>query len=159
MSLERPESDTTVVAIRFEHRDEALGVGTSAPRLSWQVRTEDPAWQQTAYEVELDGAIAVRVEAAEQVLVPWPFEPLPSRARATVRIRVANGERWSDWSVPATVETGLLHPDDWIARFITPATMAPWTRPPRSSSGRSRCAPAWSVPASTRPPTVSTPPP
>ncbi|MDQ0954394.1 alpha-L-rhamnosidase [Streptomyces phaeochromogenes] len=120
MSLERPESDTTVVAIRFEHRDEALGVGTSAPRLSWQVRTEDPAWQQTAYEVELDGAVAVRVEAAEQVLVPWPFEPLPSRARATVRIRVANGERWSDWSVPATVETGLLHPDDWIARFITP---------------------------------------
>lgn len=120
MSLERPEPDTTVVAIRFEHREDALGVGTPEPRLSWQVRTDDPAWRQTAYEVELDGATTVRVESAEQVLVPWPFASLPSRGRASVRIRVASGTRWSDWSAPATVETGLLHPGDWTARFITP---------------------------------------
>jgi alpha-L-rhamnosidase len=120
MSLERPEPDTTVVGLRFEHREDALGVGTPEPRLSWQIRTDDPAWRQTAYEVELDGATTVRVESAEQVLVPWPFAPLPSRGRASVRIRVASGTCWSDWSAPADVETGLLRPDDWTARFITP---------------------------------------
>ncbi|WP_330286851.1 family 78 glycoside hydrolase catalytic domain [Streptomyces sp. NBC_00576] len=121
MTLEHPEPSTTVVAIRFEHRDDPLGVGTSAPRLSWQVRTDDSAWRQTAYEVELDGATAVQIHSAEQVLVPWPFQPLPSRTLATVRIRVASEDGgWSDWSAPATVETGLLHPHDWSARFISP---------------------------------------
>ncbi|MDX3452293.1 family 78 glycoside hydrolase catalytic domain [Streptomyces sp. ME02-8801-2C] len=121
MAVKHPEPrDTTVAAIRFEHRDDPLGVGSPAPRLSWQVRTDDPGWHQTAYEVELDGVTAVRVESAEQILVPWPFEPLPSRTRATVRIRVASENAWSGWSAPATVETGLLHPRDWSARFITP---------------------------------------
>ena len=120
MGLERPEPDTTVVSVRFEHREDALGVGTPEPRLSWQVRTDDPAWRQTAYEVELDGGTTARVESDEQVLVPWPFAPLASRSSASVRIRVASATRWSDWSAPAAVETGLLRPDDWTARFITP---------------------------------------
>ncbi|WP_431917499.1 family 78 glycoside hydrolase catalytic domain [Amycolatopsis tucumanensis] len=108
----------TVTAVRFEHHDVALGIGTGTPRLSWQVRTDDPDWSQTAYEVELNGSTTVRVESAEQVLVPWPFEPLPSRTRATVRVRVGD-----EWSEPATVETGLLHPEDWSARFISPRTI------------------------------------
>ncbi|WP_405813401.1 glycoside hydrolase family 78 protein [Streptomyces sp. NBC_01390] len=120
MTLRHPEPSTTVAAIRFEHRDRPLGVGVPTPRLSWQVRTDDPGWRQTAYEVELDGAEVVRVESPEQILVPWPFEPLRSRAQATVRIRVASGEKWSGWSDPATVETGLLRPENWEARFITP---------------------------------------
>ncbi len=116
----------SVSPVRFEHRDLhgdlALGIGTATPRLSWQVTTADPAWTQTAYELELDGT-TVRVASADRVLVPWPFEPLTSRARAAVRVRVADGERWSEWSAPATVETGLLAPDDWTARFVSPATL------------------------------------
>ncbi|GAA4525128.1 family 78 glycoside hydrolase catalytic domain [Amycolatopsis samaneae] len=123
-----------VTRVRFDHHEHALGVGTASPRLSWQVRAEEPGWAQTAYEAELcrcvpgdgerhepNGHTVVRVDSAEQVLVPWPFAPLASRARAAVRIRVAAGERWSDWSAPSTVETGLLAPDDWAARFVTPA--------------------------------------
>jgi alpha-L-rhamnosidase len=113
----------SVGPIRFEHGDTALGIGTAAPRLSWQVRTEDPAWSQTAYELELDGNTIARVESAEQVLVPWPFEPLGSRARASVRVRVASGETWSGWSEPSTAETGLLTPQDWTAWFISPRTV------------------------------------
>jgi alpha-L-rhamnosidase len=115
---------TTVGPVRFEHRDDALGIGTATPRLSWRVITDDPGWTQTAYELELDG-VAVRVNAAEQVLVPWPFEPLASRQRARMRVRVrAASEEWTDWSPPATVEAGLLAPEaDWTARFISPATL------------------------------------
>ncbi|TDC27703.1 alpha-L-rhamnosidase [Streptomyces sp. 8K308] len=112
----------TVSPARFEHRDTALGIGTATPRLSWQVTTDDPGWAQTACEIELDGAEVRRLETVEQVLVPWPFEPLTARARATVRVRVAAGERWSEWSEPATAEVGPLAPEDWTARFVSPAT-------------------------------------
>jgi alpha-L-rhamnosidase len=111
---------TKVGPVRFEHLDRPLGVGTATPRLSWQVTTDDPDWTQTAYELELDGATTVRADSVEQVLVPWPFPPLASRGRATVRVRVAGGEDWSAWSEPSTVEVGLLDPRDWSARFVSP---------------------------------------
>ncbi|WP_419994072.1 family 78 glycoside hydrolase catalytic domain [Streptomyces boninensis] len=127
-----------VTAVRFEHRDDPspssrlrssrgypIGLGTGTPRLSWQVRTDDPDWRQTAYEIRLGDGPPVRVTSDEQVLIPWPFDPLPSRTRATVRVRAAAGDRWTDWSPPATAETGLLRPADWSARFISPRTPGP----------------------------------
>jgi alpha-L-rhamnosidase len=113
----------TVSPVRFEHRDSALGLGTASPRLSWQVSTDDPGWAQTAYELERDGSAAVRVDSADQVLVPWPFDPLTSRARTTMRVRVAAGGRWTGWSEPAAAEAGLLRPEDWTGRFISPRTL------------------------------------
>ncbi|HEY0448641.1 glycoside hydrolase family 78 protein [Actinophytocola sp.] len=109
-----------VSQVRFEHHDRPFGIGTPSPRLSWQVRDADPDWAQTAYEVELDGAATVRVDSAEQVLVPWPFPPLTARGTATVRVRVASGPEWSEWAEPSTVELGLLGPEDWTGRFVSP---------------------------------------
>jgi alpha-L-rhamnosidase len=113
----------TVSPVRFEHRDSALGLGTARPRLSWQVSTDDPDWAQTAYELELDGSATVRADSGDQVLVPWPFDPITSRARTTVRVRVASGGQWTGWSEPAMAETGLLQPRDWTGRFISPRTL------------------------------------
>ncbi|SFK82935.1 alpha-L-rhamnosidase [Amycolatopsis sacchari] len=123
-----PTRGTSVSPVRFEHRDLALGIGTPTPRLSWQVTTDDPAWSQTAYEIEAEGK-SVRVESDEQILVPWPFEPLRSRERVAVRVRVASGEKWSTWSEPATVEVALLKPEDWTARFISPVGIGRWEDP------------------------------
>ena len=67
---------------RFEHHtDESpvLGLGTGAPHLSWTVPNAESGYQQTAYEVEITrrGAIELhRIESCEQILVPWPGEPL-----------------------------------------------------------------------------------
>jgi alpha-L-rhamnosidase len=115
-------TNATVSPVRFEHRDCAMGIGTATPRLSWQVVTDDSDWSQTAYEVELGGTV-VRVTSADQILAPWPFEPLKSRQHATVRVRVASRDAWSEWSDPSTVEAGLLTPQDWTARFISPTTI------------------------------------
>lgn len=122
-AVSRQQWKWSVAAVRFEHRDSALGIGTAEPRLSWQFRTDEPGWAQTAYEVERDGGEVVRVDSAEQVLVPWPFAPLAARERATVRVRVASGPQWSDWSEPATVEAGLLTTSDWPAKFVSPRTI------------------------------------
>ncbi len=115
------------VSVRFEHHTglgPVLGIGTAKPRLSWQVPTATDDYRQAAYEVEIvrpDASPEVHtVESPDQVLLPWPGTPLASRQQAAVRIRVSDGAEWSDWSEPAVVEAGLLSPDDWTARFVSP---------------------------------------
>jgi alpha-L-rhamnosidase len=103
--------------IRFEHHaSPAIGIGERRPRLSWHVPGAAPEYRQRAYEIESRGRRLV-VESAEQVLVPWPDEPLTSRERVSVRVRVRDA-RWSPWSAPATVEAGLLDPAEWTATMI-----------------------------------------
>ncbi|WP_238332526.1 family 78 glycoside hydrolase catalytic domain [Kribbella jejuensis] len=110
-------------SLRFEHRPAPVaGIGTASPRISWQVPAADAGYAQTAYEIEIarDTTQVFTVESADQVLVPWPADPLASRETAQVRVRVRGNEEWSDWSEPASVEAGLLSHDDWSARFVSP---------------------------------------
>jgi alpha-L-rhamnosidase len=106
--------------VRFGYQRAALGTGDPAPRLSWRIESAPAGWRQAAYEVEADSA-RYRAESAESVFRPWPAPPLRSRERRTVRVRVTGADgRTSPWSAPATVEAGLLRPEDWTARMITP---------------------------------------
>ncbi len=116
-----------VTSIRFEHLIDPLGIGVAAPRLSWIVASPSPGWRQAAYAVEAyssEGALVAttdKVAGDESVLVAWPFAPLAARQRLHIRVRVwgEDGEA-CPWSELAVVEAGLLAPDDWTARFISP---------------------------------------
>lgn len=115
-----------VTAPRFEHLAEPLGIGVARPRLSWATETDREGWLQAAYQVEvareIGEAASVWVEESDSVLQPWPFPPLASRERATVRVRVRDaGGGTSAWSEPSTVEAGLLSAGDWSAAMIGPA--------------------------------------
>jgi alpha-L-rhamnosidase len=114
-------------AVRFEHHTDhgpVLGIGTPTPRLSWVIPEGEQGFEQTAYEIELVRGEAPRssavVESREQVLVPWPAEPLASRESVQVRVRVRGDAKWSEWSQPAVVAAGLLSSDDWTGRFVSP---------------------------------------
>jgi alpha-L-rhamnosidase len=116
--------------LRFEHRTDdgpVLGIGTGSPRLSWVVPLAPAGYAQEGYEVAVErpgrDPEAFRIASTEQVLVPWPAEPLRSREAAEVRVRVSGGGARSDWSEPATVEAGLLRPEDWTARFVAPVEL------------------------------------
>lgn len=120
-------SHVAVTDVRVEHLRDSIGLGVSLPRLSWIVACEHKNWRQSGYEIELRGADGrLRdgtnwVESGDSVLVPWPSAPLRSRGRVQLRVRVRGVDgQASDWSQPFTIETGLLHPDDWTARFVTP---------------------------------------
>jgi len=128
-------------APRFEHRTDAapvLGLGTPRPRLSWSAPAAEAGYEQTAYEIEVtrtDSTTTYRVDSADQVLVPWPAPDLTSRAAVTVRVRVAHGDDWSNWSPPATAEAGLLSTSDWQACFVSPATQGAPEQPAPLVSG------------------------
>jgi alpha-L-rhamnosidase len=116
----------SIARLRFEHHRENLGIGEARPRLSWTVATATEGWRQSAYALEAyeqDGRLREQtgpIESDQSVLVEWPFAPLTSRERLSVRVRVwGNDGVAAAWSEPATVEAGLLHPDDWAAGFIT----------------------------------------
>jgi len=119
-------SDVTVAEVRFEHHRDSFGIGEAQPRLSWIVDTTTVGWRQTGYEIEAyrsEGQLrerTERVESDQSVLVSWPFAPLSSRERLTVRVRVWGIDgRSSAWSKSSPVEAGLLHADDWTAQFVT----------------------------------------
>lgn len=120
-------TSTTTLKVRAEHLRDAFGIGTGRPRLSWIVETDEKGWRQGGYEIEIYDAVGNlqgqtgRVDSDQSVLIDWPFEPLSSRERVTVRVRVwsASGQL-SGWSELIPIEAGLLQSQDWIARFITP---------------------------------------
>jgi alpha-L-rhamnosidase len=103
-------------------------VGVPSPRLSWRVGSAPHGWRQLGSEIEVrypDGTTLVTpLEGDEQILVDWPFAPLESRGRATLRVRVSGPSGWSDWSESARVEASLLQPSDWSAGWITPVAGA-----------------------------------
>src|SRR5215216_4355794 len=118
---------STTLALYVEHLRDAFGIGTDRPRLSWIVNTDRQEWRQASYEIEMydaEGALrrqTGRVDSDQSVLIDWPFEPLSSRERVTVRARVWGTDGGvSSWSDPAPIEVGLLHPQDWTARFVGP---------------------------------------
>jgi alpha-L-rhamnosidase len=124
---DQDKAAVSVAEVRFEHRREAFGVGVARPRISWIISSERQSWRQQAYEIRaIDAAgsefgATGRVASDRSILVPWPFAPLDSRDRVTVRLRVwgSDGDP-STWSALQTVEAGLLQASDWTARFITP---------------------------------------
>jgi alpha-L-rhamnosidase len=105
--------------LRAEHLDTALGIGERRPRLSW--RLPGPATAQYGYRLATaDGADTGWVPGQDSVLVPWPFAPLDSADRVTVRVAVRTDLGESPWSEPLSVEAGLLSPADWAASWIAP---------------------------------------
>ncbi|HEX6288797.1 MAG TPA: glycoside hydrolase family 78 protein [Herpetosiphonaceae bacterium] len=127
ISLRGAAEAAAITEVRFEHRDDALGIGTARPRLSWIVDTETEGWLQAGYELEcygVDGLLREQtgqIASGQSVLVPWPFAPLASRERLHVRARAWSTEGHpSAWSAQFPVEAGLLDPHDWTARFVTP---------------------------------------
>ncbi len=127
VSLAATLTGISVAAVRFEHYPDTLGIGVTRPRLSWMVDTAIPGWRQAGYELEAYEPVGSlcgrtgRVDSDQSVFVPWPFDSLSSREQVRVRVRVWGDDSMvSAWSALAPIEAGLLRPEDWTARFVTP---------------------------------------
>lgn len=135
--MAEPTPIVRISSLIIEHLREALGIGAAAPRLSWQVVTSAKNWFQAAYQIQCffpDGTLrgqTGRVESDQSVLVGWPFEPLQSREKVSLRVRVwgTDGSH-AEWSDPVALEAGLLNDTDWSSVFIAPD----WDEDPTQSN-------------------------
>lgn len=126
----------SIVDVRFEHYrpENTLGVHESRPRISWRFENVPSKFQQTGYEVELkrddksEFLTSKKIASTGSHLVPWPLEEdLESRTKSTIRVRAFGKVQGGDddivtvWSVPVSVESGLLSREDWACKLISAA--------------------------------------
>ena len=108
--------------LRVEHLDDALGIRTTAPRLSWRLPVG--AREQRAYRITADnGWDSGWVESARSLLVPYAGPPLSSSQRVEWRVAVRTDLGESPASEPCWFETGLLWTEDWQASWVEPGQM------------------------------------
>jgi alpha-L-rhamnosidase len=109
-------------SLRVEHLDDALGIRTTAPRLSW--RLPDGAVEQRAYRITADnGWDTGWIDSGHSLLVPYSGPPLASSRRVEWQVQVRTDLGESGASEPACFETGLLWTDDWRSSWVEPGTM------------------------------------
>src|SRR5947209_12458946 len=103
--------------LRVEHLDEALGIRTRAPRLSWHL--PEGAREQRAYRITTDnGWDSGWMPDGQNLLVAYAGPPLASAQRVQWQVQVETDQGRSSVSAAAWFETGLLWAQDWLASWV-----------------------------------------
>ena len=123
-------SKTIVTKLTCEYLTNPLGIDVTSPRLSWQISSTENNLLQSAYEIRVasdpkllqkpDLWSCNKVESAQSVNISYQGKALQSGQKAYWQVRVwtSDGKR-TDWSTPASFETGLMQASDWKASWIT----------------------------------------
>lgn len=117
--------------LRCENLVNPLGVGETAPRLSWIVESGERGQRQTGYRILVASSEQLlkqdqgdlwdsgHVESDETIGTAYQGRPLVSHQRCFWKVKVWNGQgRESAWSRPAMWAMGALRPEDWQAQWI-----------------------------------------
>ncbi len=123
----------TILNLRTEYKINPLGLESSSPRLSWEIRSTKRNVFQTSWQVRcaasaeaLNDADQIiwdsgKVESDQSVHVKYKGNPLGSGQRVYWQVRVwDNKGEESGWSPVAFWEMGLLLKSDWKATWIEP---------------------------------------
>ena len=119
--------------LQCEAMREPLGIDIAHPRLSWQLQDSRRGARQAAYEIRVAGSPeglaqeradvwdSGRVESDQSVNVPYGGPTVESRRRYYWQVRVWDPQgQASSYSQASWWEMGLLSPQDWKAKWITP---------------------------------------
>ncbi len=119
------------VHLRTNARVDPLGIDTAKPTLSWQSDATTANWMQSSYEVlvatsaanltagKADAWDSGRVRSSESVDIAYAGSALAPQQRYFWKVKVWDDKGHETVSGPAWFETGLMHPEDWKADWIT----------------------------------------
>lgn len=127
-----------ISGLQCEYLSEPLGIDAEHPRLSWMMKSEARAQKQTAYRILVASNINTlkadfgdvwdsgKILSKESVHIEYAGKPLLSGMRYYWKVQVWDQqERVSAWSVASTFEMGLLHAEDWKAKWIDDGSKPP----------------------------------
>ena len=117
--------------LRCEYEENPVGIDVPHPRFSWELQSGERGTLQVRYEVHVAASEAdlkrekliwkSEQSSDQSIQIPYAGPVVESGHRYFWRVRVAdNHGHLSAWSSTAFWEMGLLHPEDWQARWITP---------------------------------------
>lgn len=131
------------VNLRCEYLGNPQGIDVPQPRLSWVLEARDPAargLRQSAYQILVAASSASlaqdrgdiwdsgKVVSDETMGIAFAGRALQSRDDCHWKVRVWDqGGKVSDWSADNRWTMGLLHRDDWQAKWITLPSSKPQT--------------------------------
>ncbi|GHC53262.1 alpha-L-rhamnosidase [Roseibacillus persicicus] len=118
--------------LQVEYQESPIALGTTKPRLSWQLEATKPAGKdlhQTAYEIQVASNkeqldepnlwSTGKVTSTSTHQITYAGVPLSPRSSAVWRVRCWDQDGSpSEWSSPATFTIGLLNGSDWSAKWI-----------------------------------------
>ncbi|MBL6831967.1 MAG: family 78 glycoside hydrolase catalytic domain [Pirellulales bacterium] len=121
-----PEEGLAVSQLRCEWLTDPVGVSTASPRLSWIVRSQERAQQQTGSRVlvasdpgllepgRADLWDSGMIASDHTLGIEYAGRPLASGQQVFWRVQAADRDhRASSWSEVASFTIGLLTADDW----------------------------------------------
>ena len=124
-------AQVTVSDLRCEYKINPVGIETTQPRLSWQIKSPKSDILQTAYHIrvaETEAALksgknliweSGKVSSGESVHIKYAGPALKSAQRVYWQVKVWDNQgKASAWSTSAFWEVGLYHAD-WKASWIT----------------------------------------
>ncbi len=131
--------------LRCEYLVDPLGLDVTKPRLDWILTGAADAprnQRQSAYRLLVASSPAQlernmgdlwdsgKVQSAETSFITYAGSPMKSREICYWKVRSWDaGGKPSSWSSAGSWEMGLLHPDDWQAKWIE-SSPAPVSSPP-----------------------------
>jgi alpha-L-rhamnosidase len=142
-TAQRNAAALTPVNLRCEYAVNPLGIDTPNPRFSWLLESTLRGQVQSAYQILVASSEAKlksnvgdlwdsgKVASDQNIHVIYSGTALNSRQRLYWKVRVwdRDGEQSTN-SAPAFFETGLLHPSDWRAKWITTTAQSDNDRSP-----------------------------
>ena len=117
------------IGLRCEYLENPIGIGEANPRFGWILDSGKRNVVQESYHLQVgmdrdftdviwDTGI---VRSSESAHVEYAGPELQSSTRYFYRVRITdNYKNESPWSDAAFFETGILDPNIWKARFISP---------------------------------------
>ncbi len=121
----------TPVYLRCEYRIDPWGIDETAPRLSWQVKSDQHRERQNAYQGLVAGSSSAlskeagifwdsgKVQSSDTTAIVYRGRALASGQVCAWKVRVWDKEgHVSDWSKPAVWSMGLLDQNEWRGPWI-----------------------------------------
>ena len=131
-------ADVSLQNLRCEMLKDPQGIGTTQPRLSWQINSDQRNTQQTAYQIIVASSPqklasnmgdlwdSHKVISDRSIMVNYAGKLLVSRTTCYWKVKVWTTKGESMWSQPAFWSTGLLNATDWKAKWIGYEHGFPW---------------------------------